>query len=148
METFFHNSPYTLKIAQSQIPEAGFGVYTLEDIPSGARIDEYTGDLQSYGGRYALFVKKNVFINAEVYPRPYMGIINDCTFVAPKYKRRKGRRIDITPPANYDPKGNVLITNCEFKTCELTCKGWVYAIRDIPAGSELFIEYGEKYWRN
>jgi hypothetical protein len=33
------------------------------------------------------------------------------------------------------------------KTCESRCKGWVHAICDIPAGSELFVEYGEKYWK-
>ena len=140
MNTFYHNSVFKLKIAESQIQGAGLGVYTLEDIPAGAYIDEYTGDKQEFGGRYALFIKKYYFINAEVWPRPYMAVINDCTFVSPKYKRRKGRRIDITPPAQYDAKGNILITNCEFRTCESTCKGWVCALRNISAGSELFIE--------
>jgi hypothetical protein len=115
MNTFYHNSVYKLKIAASQIQDAGLGVYTLEDIPAGACIDEYCGEKQDFGGRYALYIKKHYFINADVWTRPYMAVINDCTFVAPKYKRRKGRRIDITPGANYDSKGNVLKTNCEFR---------------------------------
>ena len=147
MNTFFHTSAFALKIAESQIQGAGLGVYTLEDIPAGALVDEYRGERQDYGGRYVLYIKKNYYINADVWPRPYMAFINDCTFVAPKYKRRKGRRIDITPAAQYDSKGNVLTTNCEFRTCESTCKGWIYALCDIAAGSELFVEYGEKYWK-
>jgi len=147
MDTFVHNSAYALKIAESQICGAGLGVYALEDIPAGACIDEYTGERQDFGGHYALFIKKHYYINAEVWPRPYMAVINDCTFVAPKYKRRKGQRIDITPPAQYDSKGHLLTINCEFKTCDIVCKGWVYALRDIRAGEELFVEYGVKYWK-
>jgi uncharacterized protein len=147
MNTFYNNSSFRLKIAESQIPNAGLGVYTLEDIPAGTRIDEYCGHIQDHGGNYALQIKKNYFINADVWPRPYMGIINDCSFIATKYKKKKGRRIDITPGAYYDSHGNILRTNCEFRVCEIACKGWVYASHDIRAGSELFVEYGDEYWK-
>jgi len=147
MNTFYHNSKFALKLDKSQIPDAGLGVYTLEQIPAGALIDEYCGHKQDCGGNYALQVKKGLFINADVWPRCYMGILNDCTFIAPKYKRKKGRRIDITPAAYYDSAGNILKPNCEFRVCEVEKKGWVYASTDIPAGSELFVEYGDEYWK-
>ena len=55
MNTFYHNSVFKLKIAESIIQGADLGVYTLEDIPAGAYIDECTGDKQEFGGYYAHF---------------------------------------------------------------------------------------------
>lgn len=145
MNTFYNNSAFPLKIDKSQIPDAGLGVFTLEHIAAGVCIGEYEGRIQDHGGHYALMIEKGRYVNAEVWPRPYTGIINDCSFIATKYKRRKGRRIDITPAAYYDSKGNILTTNCEFRVHDN--KGWVYAVCDIQAGSELFVEYGDEYWR-
>jgi hypothetical protein len=145
-KTYYHNSPYNLRIGQSQIPNAGLGVYTDTFIPAGSRIDEYTGILRDHGGLYALQIYPGLFVDASVWPRCYMGIINDCTYIAPCYKKKKGRRIDMTPAAYYDSSGNVLEINCEFKVFPKEKKAYVYAVSDIPVGSELFISYGKDYW--
>ncbi len=145
---YFHNSAFALRVAPSQIPDAGLGVYTDSDIPAGACIDEYTGDYKSFGGAYALQIRPGLNIDGAVWPRSYMAIINDCTYIAPRYKKRKGRRIDITPAAYYDAGGTqVLAVNCEFRIVPEERRAWVHATCDIPAGSELFIAYGKDYWR-
>lgn len=145
MNTFYNNCVFSLRLGTSQIPESGLGVYTLEPIQAGACIGEYEGRIQDHGGNYALQIRKGLFVDGDVWPRPYTAVLNDCSFIATKYKRRKGRRIDITPAAYYDSKGNILITNCEFRVHDN--KGWIYAVCDIQAGSELFVEYGDEYWK-
>jgi hypothetical protein len=145
-KTYYHNSIYDLHLDTSQIPNAGLGVFTKSFIPKDSLIDEYYGMLRDHGGNYSLLVVPGVYIDASFWPRCYMGIINDCTFVAPVYKRKKGRRIDLTPDAYYDEKGNKLVVNCEFRVVPKEKKGYVYSTIDILPGQELFISYGDKYW--
>lgn len=144
--TYYHNSTHSLRIGPSQIPGAGLGVYTDSHIAAGELIDEYAGVLRDHGGSYSLLILPGLYVDACVWPRPYMGIINDCTFVAPKYKRKKGRRIDMTPDAYYDSSGRRLEVNCEFRVDPKAKKGYVYASADILPGQELFVSYGDKYW--
>lgn len=147
MGDYYHASPYALRLAPSQIPNAGLGVFTDSPIPAGARIDEYCGILQNHGGPYALELRPGLVIDAGVWPRCYMAILNDCTYIAPCFLRRKKRRIDVTPAAYYDATGRVLTTNCEFVTFAAEKRAYVHALVDIPAGAELFVAYGEDYWK-
>ena len=145
-KTYYHNSNYDLYLDTSHIPNAGLGVFTKSFIAKGELIDEYCGMLRDHGGHYALQIIPGLFIDASIWPRCYMGIINDCSYVAPVYKRKKGRRIDMTPDAYYDEKGNKLVVNCEFRVDSKEKKGYVYSTIDIIPGQELFISYGDKYW--
>lgn len=91
IESYFHNSTYNLYLAKSQIPDAGLGVYTKDFIPAQTYIDEYIGEIYSFnpGGFYVLELKQNHYIDANNYPRCYMGMINDCEFIAKKTIRKK-----------------------------------------------------------
>ena len=53
-------------------------------------------------------VSGSIFIDARNYPRCYMGMINDCEFIARKVKRKGRRKIDMTPAAYYDKNNNKL----------------------------------------
>lgn len=146
--TYFHTSPFVLRLGPSQIPNAGFGVFTDSPIPAGARIDEYHGLVRDHGGLYALQIYPGCTIDGSVWPRCYMAILNDCSYIAPQYIRRKKRRIDVTPAAYYDAAGTVLTVNCEFVVCETERRAFVHALVDIPVGAELFVSYGKEYWKN
>lgn len=143
---YYHNSKYDLHLDTSQIPNAGLGVFTKSLIKKDSLIDEYCGLLRDHGGLYALQIIHGLFVDAAVWPRCYMGIINDCSYVTPVYKRKKGRKIDMTPDAYYDKEGNKLVVNCEFRVNSKEKKGYVYSIKDILPGQELFISYGKDYW--
>jgi len=147
-ESYFHNSIYNLYLSKSQIPDAGLGVYTKDFIPAGTYIDEYTGEVYSFnpGGFYVLELKPNYYIDAINYPRCYMGMINDCEFIAKKIIKKKKRKIDITPDAYYDSNNNKLTTNCKFIKDSENEKTLVYSICDIKPNSELFVSYGPNYW--
>lgn len=147
MDSYIHTSAYALYVAPSQIPAAGLGVYTRDFIARNQRIDEYTGTVCSsnYGGGYVVMASPGVYIDAKLLPRCYMAMINDCSYIAPQYVRKKKTRIDVTPAAYYSAAGTPLTINCEFQTDGT--RVWVYSTTDIAPGSELFVSYGDAYWR-
>jgi len=144
--SYFHNSSYQLYLAPSHIPKAGNGVFTRETIPTGSIIDEYTGTVCSSkrGGGYAFEVREDYIIDARDFPRCYMAMLNDCSYIARSKIRRKKRWVDTTPDGYYDTEGNRLFVNCKF--VGTGDRVFVQATADIYAGSELFVEYGPEYW--
>jgi SET domain-containing protein len=148
-ESYFYNSIFNLYLSESQIPNAGLGVFTKDFIPTGSYIDEYSGDIYSFnpGGSYVLELEQNHYIDARNYPRCYMAMINDCEFIAKKIIKKKKKKIDVTPDTYYDKNNIKLITNCEFKNPINEKKSLIYSSIDIMPGSELFISYGHDYWK-
>lgn len=132
--SYFHHSAFSLVIKNSLIPNAGSGVYTSEAIPNGACIDYYVGMKCKYPlSSYFIECGKHkdtgepYGIDAGAYPRCYMAMLNDV--YQSEYK-----------------------VNCEFRISicdkeEKDCIVSVYAIRDICAGEELFVSYGDEYWK-
>ena len=146
---YYYNSPFQLYLATSQVPNAGIGVFTRETIPAGSCIDEYTGEVISSNraSSYALEVRPDCFIDARELPRCYMAMINDCSYIARRIIRRKRRWVNITPNAYYGTDGRRLVINCEFVVDEAAGRAFIHSLVDIPAGTELFIEYGPAYWK-
>lgn len=145
---YFHKSVFDLYIAPSQIPSAGLGVYTRTTIPTYMCIDEYVGDVRegNFGGGYSLDVGGDSVIDAREYPRCYMAMINDCSFIAKRILRKGRRRIDKTPSLYYGSSGEPLLINVEFHIDTATKRAYVYSLTDIPANTELFVSYGPEYW--
>ena len=122
---YYHNSKFDLMIKQSQIKEAGLGVFTNMFIPANTFIDFYRG-IKCYGlkgGNYFFSLNNMVGIDAQSYPRCYMAMINDV------YK------------SNHS-------INCEFIIDEENKTIEIYSSKDIEPESELFISYGDSYWSN
>ena len=118
--SFYHTSPYTLDIRKSMIANAGLGVFTGKDIPADVCIDVYTGDLLSIAtSLYYFQINEGVGIDAGSYPRCYMAMLNDGF----------GKN------------------NCEFRVDDEMRHVSVWSIRDVEAGEELFVSYGEDFWK-
>ncbi len=147
-EQYYHHSSFNLYLSQSQIPNAGLGVYTRDHIPPNTLIDGYFGiELNvNMGGDYNLRINDNSYIDASDFPRCYMAMINDCEFIAKKVIKKNKKNIDITPKYNLDANNNPLVTNCKFITDSINNKGYIYSIKHIEPNSELFISYGNSYW--
>lgn len=125
-EIFYHTSLYSLTLAQSNILNAGKGVFANEIIPKDTIIDEYYGDVYeiSYASsRYFLEITPDCGIDAFNFPRCYMAMINDV-------------------------HGTSHEVNCIFIIDKEKRRAYVKSITDIPAKSELYIEYGDEYWQN
>jgi hypothetical protein len=146
-DDYYHTSKHDLYLASSQIPNAGLGVYTRTAIPPNTLIDEYTGYVRTskYGGPYVFEVDEECYIDARDFPRCYMGMVNDCSYVLRKVKRKKKRWVDVTPDGYYDKNNQKVVVNCKFAVEGK--RAYVYSIQEIPPDSELFLSYGEDYWK-
>ena len=133
---YYNSSEFELYIDTSQIKGAGLGVFTEDDIPEDTIIDQYRGELiESFDSPentmyYYELVKPNketgekgLGIDAFKFPRCYMAMINDACVEK-----------DFT-------------NNCEFEDDIQNKKINIITTRDINAGEELFVSYGEDYWK-
>ncbi|MBA4167739.1 MAG: SET domain-containing protein-lysine N-methyltransferase [Chitinophagaceae bacterium] len=119
-----------LTVKPSQIPNAGMGLFTEEALGEGSIIVEYTGEITSWAkvkedwqNVYIYFVTDEFVINAKNHPESYARYANDA----------EGLTI---------VKG--LHNNSEFTT--INEKIYIRALKNIPAGDEIFVGYGEDYW--
>src|SRR5262249_49940486 len=119
-----------LVVRKSRLPGSGKGLFTRKFIPKGARIIEYKGKITTWkdlsareSNRYVFYVKRNHVIDAE----------RDRTAIARFANDAKGltRLNGVRNNATYVQDGlRIFIT----------------AMKDIPAGSEILVDYGKEYW--
>jgi SET domain-containing protein len=121
-----------LVVKKSGIPNAGKGLFTKVFIPKGTRIVEYKGrvstwkDVKDEDGRngYIFFVNRNHVIDALPVKSALARYANDARGLV----RVKG-----------------LTNNCDYVTEGK--RAYIEAKRDIPAGSEILVDYGSDYWK-
>src|SRR5882672_756888 len=122
-----------LEIKKSLIPTAGKGLFTKKTIPKGARIIEYIGRIttwkeiskESDSNRYILYINKHHVIDARPYKKAIARYVNDARGI----KKIKG----VTNNAIY---------------IEEELRVFIEAKKNIPAGSEILVGYGKRYWDN
>jgi len=121
-----------LVVKKSTLPDAGKGLFTKVFIPKGTRITEYKGKIMTW---------KDV----EAHVDDHIGYVFwfSNQYVIDAWKTKKG----VAHYAN-DAKGLVRIkgvrNNSVYDTEKRRC--YIVATRDIPAGSEIFVDYGDEYW--
>jgi uncharacterized protein len=121
-----------LFVKTSTIPNSGKGLFTRKFIPKGTRIVEYKGkiskwkDVKDEDGKngYIFFVNRNHVINALPVKSALARYANDARGLS----KIKG-----------------LNNNCDYIS-EGT-KAYIESKKDIPAGSEIFVDYGKDYWK-
>ena len=120
-----------LEVKESNIPGAGMGLFTSKFIPKGSRIVEYKGRIRTWkdvenedDNFYIFYVNENHIIDASRIKKSPARFIND----AKGMQKIKG-----------------LNNNAQFVVDGL--RVFVEAIKDIPAGSEIFLGYGKEYWQ-
>lgn len=122
-----------LYIRKSTLPGSGKGLFTKKFIPKGTRIVEYKGEILTWKEVEQLADDRN----------GYVFYVNSKHCIdAWNYKKALGRFAN-------DAKGLSRIpgikTNAEYVVDNKRC--FIEAIRDIPAKSEIFVEYGAEYWK-
>ncbi|HEY0656704.1 MAG TPA: SET domain-containing protein-lysine N-methyltransferase [Chryseosolibacter sp.] len=121
-----------LFVKKSTIPNSGKGLFTRKFIPKGTRIVEYKGriskwkDVKDEDGKngYIFFVNRNHVINALPVKSALARYANDANGLS----RIKG-----------------INNNCDYVSEGL--KAYIESKKDIPAGSEIFVDYGKDYWK-
>lgn len=120
-----------LLIKRSKISGAGKGLFTKKFIPKGTRIVEYKGAVNTWkevdhkngGNGYIFYISRNRVIDA--YP----------------YKNALGRYAN---DARGFTKDKSLLNNSEYVVDN--GKVFISSTKDIPAGSEILVDYGREYW--
>ena len=121
------NSPF-LRVAQSRIPNAGSGLFTIEALRKDTHVAIYTGRIYSLSElqqwvsdrRYVMKIGINLYVDAKYTPWVLARYINDP---------RDSSRV------------NVMVTK-DVSAKQATLK----TIRNVQAGEELYIDYGIWYW--
>jgi uncharacterized protein len=122
-----------LYVKKSLIPGSGKGLFTKKFIPKGTRIVEYKGEILTWKevekmaderNGYVFFVNSRHVIDAWDYKDTFGRYANDAKGI--------GRAENAK-------------TNSEYITYKKRC--YIKSLKDIPAKSEIFVEYGAEYWQ-
>jgi uncharacterized protein len=122
-----------LYIKKSTLAGAGRGLFTRKFIAKGTRIIEYIGEILTWKEVEKMADDRN----------GYVFYVNSKHVIdAWNYKKAHGRFAN-------DAKGITRVkeirTNAEYIVDKKRC--YITANRDIPASSEIFVEYGAEYWQ-
>jgi len=119
-----------LEVKESTIPNSGKGLFTTEFIPKGTRIVEYKGRITTWkevkndsGNGYIYTINNNHVIDAQKTLKALARYANDARGLI----RVKG-----------------ITNNCTYVNDGL--KAYIESVKDIPAGAEIFVDYGKEYW--
>jgi SET domain-containing protein len=120
-----------LVVKRSTLKGAGKGLFTTKDIDKGAKIVEYKGKITKWAAvndrngtnGYIYYVTRNHVIDAWYDKKALARYANDAKGLL----RTDG-----------------LTNNCTYRIEGL--RVYIYAMRRIVAGSELFVGYGKEYW--
>lgn len=120
-----------VEVKVSVLPGAGKGLFAKELIKKGTRIVEYKGKITTWkevddndgNNGYIYYVKRNHVIDASRHAGALARYANDARGL----KRVKG----ISNNAEYTEEG---------------LRVYIESVKDIPAGSEILVEYGKEYW--
>jgi hypothetical protein len=134
----------TLRSGPSLIPAAGLGLFTSAPISSGSTICHYVGDLHSIASfrslpdrSYGILLPLAPSSSTSALPTQTRDVIVDPSPL-PAYAPIPARFAN-------DPRSPAA-TNCRFQP-DLKCL-WarMVATRDIEAGGEVYVDYGDAYW--
>jgi uncharacterized protein len=122
-----------LIVKRSTIPESGKGLFTKKLITKGTRIVEYKGrvstwkevDIDEGRNGYIYYINRKHVINAQPFPK-YLGrYANDAQGMS----KIKG-----------------ITNNCRYIADMETMRVYIEAVKDIPPGGEILVQYGKEYW--
>ena len=121
-----------LYVKKSSIPNAGKGLFTKKTILKGTRIVEYKGkrsiwkEVKDEDGKngYIFYINRSNVINALPAKKALARYANDARGLV----KIKG-----------------LLNNSDYIVDGL--KAYIEAKKEIPAGGEIFVDYGKDYWK-
>tara|TARA_R110001606_G_scaffold219265_1_gene367138 strand:- start:30 stop:542 length:513 start_codon:yes stop_codon:yes gene_type:complete len=130
-----HSRAKGLKLDNSNIDGAGLGLFAAKDFKKNSNVIDYTGEkrtmaeLKAEPSNYALEINKNLVIDARKTGSSSLGgRANDCR------KANKDQK---------ECKGN----NTKFVIDKVRKKARIKAVKKIKKGDEVFVGYGQSYWR-
>ena len=123
----------TLIVKTSTIPNAGMGLFAKKDFNEGDIIGYFKGDIYTDEELYKCDVTPDKYY--------FVGLDNGLNINC----YRSNDLVKYCNDANGLTKG-IYVNNGEIVVSRTHKSAYVKAITKIPAGSEIFIDYGEDYW--
>ena len=132
-----------LRVAKSQIPEAGNGVYAYHPDANIQKVFKKGDSITTYDGEF--IDKEEVdrrYTNSEEVTAPYVYSIGTSgnNFVDAACVRGVGGMFNFKPYTGKRNPNNVIAKKIKNEN-----KVMLYAIRDIRNGEEMFLDYGRNY---
>jgi SET domain-containing protein len=125
-----------LLVKESTLPNCGKGLFTKVDIKKGALIVEYQGEKITW----AEGLKRN---EHHEFQSPYLFYISAKNCIDAEYT------LDALARYANDAKGHTRIkglnNNAEYAIIKRI--PYIMATRNIKAGEEIFVSYGDDYWK-
>lgn len=128
----------TLHIKTSKIPNAGRGCFAKRAFKAGELIAYFKGDV--------ITMRKANKISNSADPRKYYFVDLENGNILDVYDSPS--LIKYANDAEGLTKMKGLSNNSEIRVCSNRKMAYVVATKNIPVGSEIFLEYGEEYWNN
>lgn len=119
-------------IGKSTIPDAGWGLFLAEDAAAGELIGVYGGELTTRSE------------SSRVDAGQYSSGLNEQLEVSGLFIGNKLRFINDPDP--FGSTGRKANSQASVVEANGSLHYTIRALCDIPAGSELFFEYGNEYW--
>jgi hypothetical protein len=125
------NRDQNLRIKKSTVPSAGLGLFSGDKpIAKNQNVVPYTGQYSptEVGGNYVLEINKKHYINGN-------------------------RHIDTAAFANECRQSNKRTNQCSGNNTRFALnrkkkQAWIKTTKVIPPATEVFVPYGEAYWRS
>jgi uncharacterized protein len=121
-----------LRVKRSTIPKSGKGLFTTVDIPKGGLVCEYKGRLARWRD-----MKDEDGYNGYIFKINRIWAID-----AQRMLSAKGRYANDARGLSRAPGCR---NNAEYITRGLKC--YISTTRRLRAGEEVFVDYGQAYWR-
>jgi len=125
-----------LFVKESTMPNCGKGLFTSVDIKKGMLVIEYTGEKITW----AEGLKRNENHKAQ---SPYLFYITAKNCIDAEYT------IDALARYANDAKGHTKVkalnNNAEYAVIKRV--PYIMATKNIKAGEEIFVSYGDDYWK-
>ena len=128
--------PALLFVKESTLPNCGKGLFTKVDIKKGSLIVEYKGEKITW----AEGLKRN---ENHAFQSPYLFYITAKNCIDAEYT------LDALARYANDAKGHTkvkgLTNNAEYAVIKRV--PYIMATKNIKAGEEIFVSYGDDYWK-
>ena len=124
--------PIKLYVAPSKLPNGGSGLFTKYVIPKGHRIIEYIGEILNKKQFRKRYPKDDSQYVIEVDSNTYIDASNP-------------KKSNVARYSNMCTNNNNCKNNAQYFTDEDSNKVYIWSTKQIPANTEIYTNYGDKY---
>ena len=154
------NMPFTGLVGYAEprpSPIHGTGLFAVRDIPKGGLISYYRNDMlfRKFAVGWLPIVSLRGTDQDDAYDKldlsflkgTFLGDVEFNILAEPSMPGADDQLAHLINSPSTDPDEALRLRNCEWMIIMGGAITVAFAIRDIPAGSEILVDYGDEYWQ-